>query len=254
MFLANLAFCVLGHVPTVAALFFQEATIGWDPVSLWRQMGILAKIVVVILFIMSGWSIGVMIDRAMAFSAARKQSRAFAPAVAGALREGKIDEAIKVAERNKKSHLAKVVTAGLQEFRAHGDSADIPGEQIEASKRALERAEAIVHAELKRGVSGLATIGSTAPFVGLFGTVVGIINAFKGISTEKSTGLGAVAGGISEALVTTAIGLFVAIPAVWMFNYFTNKIEAFDVEMGNSSSELIDYFLKRSQRGAAARK
>ena len=101
---------------------------------------------------------------------------------------------------------------------------------------------------MKRGVSSLATIGSTAPFVGLFGTVVGIINAFKGISTEKSTGLGAVAGGISEALVATAIGLFVAIPAVWMFNYFTNRIEAFDVEMGNSSSELIDYFLKRSQR------
>ena len=78
--------------------------------------------------------------------------------------------------------------------------------------------------------------------------MVGIINAFKGISTEKSTGLGAVAGGISEALVTTAIGLFVAIPAVWMFNYFTGKIEAFDVEMGNSSSELIDYFLKRAQQ------
>jgi biopolymer transport protein ExbB len=107
-----------------------------------------------------------------------------------------------------------------------------------------------VHAELKRGVSTLATIGSTAPFVGLFGTVVGIINAFKGISTEKSTGLGAVAGGISEALVTTAVGLFVAIPAVWMFNYFTGRIDAFDVEMGNSSSELIDYFLKRSQRKA----
>src|SRR4029434_2166315 len=124
-----------------------------------------------------------------------------------------------------------------------------PCEEIEASKRALERAEAIVHAELKRGVSGLATIGSAAPFVALVCTVVGIINAFKCISTEKSTGLGAVAGGISEALVTTAIGLFVAIPAVWMFNYFTNKIEAFDVEMGNSSSELIDYFLKRSQRG-----
>ena len=102
--------------------------------------------------------------------------------------------------------------AGLQEFRAHQMSSEISGEEIEASKRALERAEAIVHAELKRGVSSLATIGSTAPFVGLFGTVVGIINAFKGISTEKSTGLGAVAGGISEALVTTAVGLFVAIP------------------------------------------
>ena len=141
--------------------------------------------------------------------------------MAGALREGKLDEAIKIADRYKKSHLAKVVVAGLQEFQAHQISSEIPGEEIEASKRALERAEAIVHAELKRGVSGLATIGSTAPFVGLFGTVVGIINAFKGISTEKSTGLGAVAGGISEALVTTAIGLFVAIPAVWMFNYFT---------------------------------
>ncbi len=225
--------------------------VGWDFRSLWTQMGTPAKLVVVSLFIMSAWSIGVMIDRLMAYSGARKQSRAFAPAVAGALREGKLDEAIKIADRYKKSHLAKVVVAGLQEFRAHQMSSEIPGEEIEASKRALERAEAIVHAELKRGVSSLATIGSTAPFVGLFGTVLGIINAFKGISTEKSTGLGAVAGGISEALVTTAIGLFVAIPAVWMFNYFTNKVEAFDVEMGNSSSELIDYFLKRSQRASA---
>ena len=83
------------------------------------------------------------------------------------------------------------------------------------------------------------------------GTVLGIIHAFQGISEQKSTGLGAVAGGISEALVTTALGLFVAIPAVMMFNYFTNRVEAFDVEMGNSSSELIDYFLKRTQRAAA---
>jgi len=236
-------------------LLLQETTtVGWDPRSLWNQMGTLAKCVVVLLFIMSAWSIGVMIDRLMAYSAARKQSRQFAPAVAGALREGKLDEAVKIADRYKKSHLAKVVVAGLQEFQAHQLSSDIPGEEIEASKRALERAEAIVHAELKRGISGLATIGSTAPFVGLFGTVVGIINAFKQISTEKSTGLGAVSGGISEALVTTAIGLFVAIPAVWMYNYFTGKLEAFDVEMGNSSSELIDYFLKRTQRGAGVRK
>jgi len=233
----------------------QEAAVGWDLRSLWHQMGTLAKIVVAVLFLMSAWSIGVMIDRLMAFSAARKQSRQFAPAVAGALREGKLDEAVKIADRYKKSHLAKVVVAGLQEFQAHQLSSEIPGEEIEASKRALERSEAIVHAELKRGISGLATIGSTAPFVGLFGTVVGIINAFTSISTEKSTGLGAVAGGISEALVTTAIGLFVAIPAVWMYNYFTGKIEAFDVEMGNSSSELIDYFLKRTQRtSSAARK
>src|SRR5277367_1119931 len=188
MFLANLATSALSHVPSAAAWIFQEAQVGWDPVSLWKHMGVLAKIVVVILFIMSAWSIGVMIDRIMAFNAARKQSRQFAPAVAGALREGKLDEAIKVADRYKKSHLAKVVVAGLQEFQAHQGSTQISGEEIEASRRALERSEAIVHAELKRGVSALATIGSTAPFVGLFGTVVGIINAFKSISTSKSTG------------------------------------------------------------------
>jgi len=224
---------------------FQEE-VAFDPISMWRAMGWPARCVVILLFVMSAWSIGVMIDRYIAYQAARKQSRVFAPAVAGALKEGKIDEAISIAEQNKRSHLAKVVTAGLQEFSAHEVSREIPGEDIEASKRALERAAAIVHSELKRGVSSLATIGSTAPFVGLFGTVLGIINAFHGISTQKSTGLGAVAGGISEALVTTAIGLFVAIPAVWVYNYFSGKIEAFDVEMDNSSSELIDYFIKRT--------
>ena len=106
-----------------------------------------------------------------------------------------------------------------------------------------------MHAKLKRGLGGLATIGSTAPFIGLFGTVVGILNAFQQIATQKTAGIGAIAGGISEALVTTAFGLIVAIPAVMCFNYFTNKVEAFDVEMDNSSSELLDYFIKRSQVG-----
>jgi len=230
---------------TMGFLLLQE--VGFDVLTMWSQMGFLAKAVVLILFFMSAMSIGVMIDRLIAFNAAKTQSRQFAPAVAGALREGKLDEAIKIADRYKKSHLAKVVVAGLQEFKAHQMSTEISGETIEASKRALERAEAIVHAELKRGVSSLATIGSTGPFVGLFGTVVGIVNAFKGIASEKAAGLGAVAGGISEALVTTALGLFVAIPAVVMFNYFTNRVEAFDIEMNNSSSELLDYFIKRSQ-------
>jgi len=237
-----------------AMMLLQEGGgVSFDPRSMWNQMGFLARFVVVLLFVMSAWSIGVMIDRALAFGAARGQSRQFAPAVAGALREGKLDEAIKIADRFPKSHLAKVVVAGLQEFRAHQMSNDISGDEIAASTRALERAEAIVHAELKRGISGLATIGSTGPFVGLFGTVVGIINAFKGISSEKSTGLGAVAGGISEALVTTAVGLFVALPAVWAYNYFSGRVEAFDVEMGNSSSELIDYFIKRTQKAGAGK-
>src|SRR5580698_10499092 len=153
-----------------AMMLLQEASqpsVGFDPRSMWAQMGWPARLVVVTLFIMSAWSIGVMIDRVIAYNGARQQSRQFAPAVAGALREGKLDEAIKIADRFSKSHLAKVVVAGLQEFRAHQLSAEISGEEIQASKRALERAEAIVHAELKRGVSTLATIGSTGPFVGL---------------------------------------------------------------------------------------
>jgi len=245
---------MLLQVQVWGLMLLQEAGPQFDLVHLWTNMGKPAKAVVITLFIMSAWSIGVMIDRYMAFGQARKQSRAFAPAVAGALREGKLDEAIKVADRYKKSHLAKVVVAGLQEFQAHQGSSEISGEEIEASQRALERAEAIVHAELKRGVSALATIGSTAPFVGLFGTVVGIIDAFQTMASQKTPGIGAIAGGISEALVTTAIGLIVAVPAVWAFNYFTGRVDAFDVEMGNSSSELVDYFLKRSQARVGARK
>src|SRR5258708_13691604 len=186
---------MMSYASVLGLWLFQESAVAFDPMSMWNQMGVPAKLVVIALFAMSAWSIGVMIDRWIAFSAARKQSRMFAPAVAGALREGKLDEAVHIAERHKKSHLAKVVIGGLQEFQAHQDSSEIPGEEIEASKRALERAEAIVHAELKRGMGTLATIGSTAPFVGLFGTVVGIINAFHGIASEKQPGLAAVAGG-----------------------------------------------------------
>jgi biopolymer transport protein ExbB/biopolymer transport protein TolQ len=228
----------------MAMMLLQEA-VGFDLRSMWAQMGYAAKAVVVVLALMSMWSFGVMVDRYIAYSQARKQSREFAPAVAGCLKEGKIEEAISVAEQSNRSHLAKVVEAGLQEFRSQGVSTELSGEQIESSRRALERAEAIVNAELKRGLSGLATIGATAPFVGLFGTTVGIINAFQGMSSEQTAGLSAVAGGISEALVATAFGLFVAVPAVWAYNSFSNRVEAFQIEMSNSSSELVDYFIKK---------
>jgi biopolymer transport protein ExbB/biopolymer transport protein TolQ len=230
----------------VYAAWLQEAS-QWDLRNMWTSMGLLAKIVVVILFILSVYSFGVMIDRFLMYNNARKQSRLFVQQVAGALKDGKLDEAIAIAERNKKSHIAKVVATGLSEFQSASQQVS-DAEVIEAAKRGLERSVAIVHAEMKRGLSALATIGSTAPFVGLFGTVVGILNAFKGIAANKATGLSAVAGGIAEALVTTAFGLLVAVPAVWAYNYFTNKVEAFDVEMDNSSMELINYFILR--RGA----
>ena len=212
--------------------------------SMIRNLGSVAWGVIFILLIMSIWSIAIMVERYLTFNAAKKQSREFAPKVAMALKQAKIDDAISISDKYKKSHLAMVVNAGLQEFRAHQLSTEISGEEIEASKRALQRAEAIKIAEFKRGLSGLATIGSTAPFVGLFGTVFGIINAFQGMKSEESAGISAVAGGIAEALFTTAFGLLVAVPAVWLFNYFTSKVDNFVVEMDNSSAELIDYFLK----------
>lgn len=236
------------HASSLGLFFQDDTSVNFGPMGLWGQMGWLARAVVILLIIMSVWSLAVMIDRYLYFAAARKQSREFAPRVAGALKESKLDEAIKVADRNKKSHLAEVVTSGLQEFRTYGSGGTVTAEQIESSKRALERAEAIVHAKLKRGLGGLATIGSTAPFVGLFGTVAGILKAFGQIAAQHTTSISAIAGGISEALVTTALGLLVAIPAVWAFNYFTGKVEAFDVEMDNSSSELVDYFIKQSRR------
>src|SRR5438270_3613327 len=192
----------------VIAVFLLQEAPTFDLRSMWRSMTLLVKVVVFILFILSVYSFGVMIDRALMYSAARKQSRVFVQQVAGALREGKLDEAISIAERNKKSHIAKVVATGLSEFQSA--SAQVSeAEVVEAAKRGLDRSIAIVHADMKRGLSGLATIGSTAPFVGLFGTVVGILNAFNGVEAEKATGLSAVAGGISEALVTTALGLVV---------------------------------------------
>src|SRR5688500_1363900 len=209
-----------------------------------KSLGVVAAIVLIILLIMSVYSIAIMVERYLTYSAAKKQSREFAPRVAQALKNDRIEEAINISDKHRKSHLAMVVSSGLQEFRAHGDTSDISGDEIEASKRALQRAIAIKTAEFKRGLSGLATIGSTAPFVGLFGTVFGIINAFRGMRNAESAGIAAVAGGISEALFTTALGLLVAVPAVWLFNYFTGKVDGFVVEMDNSASELVDYFIK----------
>ncbi len=212
--------------------------------SMVKSMGAVAIGVVIVLLIMSVYSIAIMVERYLTYTAAKKQSREFAPRVAQALKNDRIEEAINISDKHRKSHLAMVVSSGLQEFRAHEQSSDISGDEIEASKRALQRAIAIKTAEFKRGLSGLATIGSTAPFVGLFGTVFGIINAFRMMGNAGQAGIGAVAGGISEALFTTALGLLVAVPAVWLFNYFTGKVDGFIVEMDNSASELVDYFIK----------
>ena len=217
---------------------------GW--IEMWHQMGIPAKGVALFLLGMSIWSIAVMIERYLTYRAAVKQSVAFIPQVMKLLRDGDLVGAIDLSKKYPKSHLSKVVSAGLQEFENEKEgSATI--DVIEAVRRALERATAMTSAELKAKLGGLGTIGSTAPFVGLFGTVLGVITAFQGMAQAGSGGLGAVSAGIAEALVETAFGLFVAIPAVMAYNYFQVRIDRFEVEMSNSASTMIDFFLKQRE-------
>jgi biopolymer transport protein ExbB/biopolymer transport protein TolQ len=206
--------------------------------------------VIITLLLQSVYLIAVGIERWLTYNKAKTQSRQYAPKVAQALKNSNIEEAINISDKHKDSHLAMVVSSGLKEFAAHQGSGEITADEMEASKRALDRAIAVKTAELKRGLSGLATVGSTAPFVGLFGTVVGIIGAFQALAVNESAGIGAVGGAIAEALVATAFGILVAVPAVWLFNYFTNKVTSFGVEMNNSASELVDYFIRQRAKGA----
>jgi len=223
---------------------------GMDLLQMWNEMGWVAKAIGVILIIMSMISFGVAIERIYTFSQARKQSKLYAPQVAKHLKEGRLKDAIAISSSKtyRYSHLAKVVLAGLQEYQFQQESgASLSREDlVDTVRRAIQRASALTANDLKKGVASLATIGATAPFVGLLGTVVGIINAFHGISSAGSSGLAAVSAGISEALVETALGLVVAIPAVWFYNYLSGRIEYFNVEMDNSSSELVDYFIKKT--------
>ena len=218
--------------------------------QMWQQMGFVAKAVAFVLFFMSMWSFGVAIERYYTFSQARKQSKLYAPQVAKHLKEGRLKDALSVSQAKtyQYSHLAKVVLAGLQEYQFQQETGGNLSREdlVDTVRRAIQRASALTANDLKKGVAALATIGATAPFVGLLGTVVGIITAFQGIAATGSGGLGAVSAGISEALVETALGLVVAIPAVWFYNYLTGRIEYFNVEMDNSSSELLDYFIKKT--------
>jgi biopolymer transport protein ExbB/TolQ len=214
-----------------------------DLIEMWNQMGYVAKAVAFVLFFMSMWSVGVAVERIFTFTQARNQSKLYAPQVAKHLKEGRLKDAIAISQSKnyRYSHLAKVVLAGLQEYQFQQESGGALSREdlMDTVRRSIQRASALTANDLKKGVSALATIGSTAPFVGLLGTVVGVISAFQGIAASGS-------GGIAEALVETALGLVVAIPAVWFYNYLTGRIEYFNVEMDNSSSELVDYFIKKT--------
>ena len=218
----------------------------WDLVEMWHSMSMIPKAVVITLVLMSVYCFAVGIERLIVFGKAKKQSRILLKLISALWQEGKIEDSIKLSsdKRFKDSHLAKVLVAGLNELQFQQDSKSAHAEVIESAQRAIERATIKGVQEFKRGLNGLATIGSTGPFVGLFGTVFGIITAFQGMGVSGSGGIGAVAGGIAEALVTTGFGIIVAVVAVWFFNVLLNRVDVFTGEMANASSELISHFIK----------
>jgi biopolymer transport protein ExbB/TolQ len=217
---------------------------------MFKSMSVLAKIVSFILVSLSIVSIYLLIERNMFYRKAKSQSKAVAPKLAELLKTGQIKEALALASKKeyKASHLARVTAAACSEFLDGKDSGLPFEQQIETASRGCDRAASIYNQELKRGLPVLATIATSAPFIGLFGTISGIINAFKGMAATGSGGIAAVASGIAEALVTTAFGIGVAVIALWCYNFLSTKTEVFDAEMGNTASQVLDFFIRKQAK------
>ncbi len=212
--------------------------------EMWHVMGTFARGIVFTMLIMSVYSLTVMVSKWWNLRKAQKETIKFAPEFSQFLEEDNLTEAIKLAESYKKSHVALVLGGALSEVKPLIQDGSVTVSDINSAERAVERNMLLEITNLKRGLAVLATVGATAPFVGLLGTTIGIINAFQGMSKSGSGGLAAIGGGISEALATTALGLLVAIPAVWAYNYFQTKIDNLTVEMTYVSKEMIDYLIK----------
>jgi biopolymer transport protein ExbB len=226
-------------------------------IEVWNQSSIIGKGVFVLLVLMSVYSLGLVAERLLRFAAARRESERFVDGLRELLGEGSLEPAIALSERHPKSPVAKVVAAAVRGFveaskRISGAAAPVAVDLVEALDRNLERVRDREVAGLKRGLSGLATVGSTAPFVGLFGTVVGIIRAFTSMSTTGSGGLGAVSADIAEALVATGLGLFVAIPAVALYNHLSGRVDELVVDINDVSGELVAHVLSTGGIPAAA--
>ena len=214
-------------------------------IDLFNSMGYFAKGIVFVRLVMSLWSWTVVITKWWYLRKSKKQTAKFAPLFSRSLQEEQLDQAIALAEKNRVSHVARVLGDALAEVKPLlRDRATITAGDINSAERAVERQMLIITAEMKRGMGVLATTGATAPFVGLLGTTMGIVTAFTGMAVTGSGGLAAISAGIAEALITTAFGLMVAIPAVWIFNYFQTKIENLSIEMTYTSKELIDFLIK----------
>jgi len=218
-------------------------------IEMWSAMGPVAKAVAIILLALSIVSLYLFVERQLVFRRARSKSKAVAPKLAESLKKGQLQEALTLSTKkeNSGSHLARVTAAGIREFLEARQAGLTLDDQVETAQRGSERAAVIFTQDLKRGLSTLATIATSAPFIGLFGTIAGIINAFRGMALTGSGGIGAVAGGIAEALVTTAFGIGVAIIALWCYNILNAKIEVYQAEMDNTTSQIVDFFMRKHE-------
>ena len=229
-------------------------------VGLWNEMGPVARTVVVILLIMSIYALGVTVERLVTFRRGKRTSLGYIGALAPIVgATGRLQEALGLEAKFPSSPVARVIGAGVKEYaravaavrqRRSAGGFDIP----EAVNRTMERVKERELAGLRRGLPVLATVASSAPFVGLFGTVGGIITAFQKLAdpTKGGGGIGSVSAGIAEALVTTAVGLAVAIVAVWFYNFFTNKVDDLTLDIDETASELVDSIIRETDGVAEA--
>src|SRR2546423_13484190 len=212
--------------------------------ELLRNVGLFGAAVICCLLALSVFSLAVIVGKYRRFRSASRQSQIFKPMFSKFLHGGEVEELIDAIRRHTESHVAQVVSAGILEYDGVREAGGDPARSLELVTSALRDSMSETLIELRQGLGFLATIGSTAPFVGLFGTVAGIINAFRNIAATGSGGMSVVSGGIAEALVSTALGIFVAIPAVVAFNHFTGMMETFHVEMNRASSQLVNRLFK----------
>ena len=212
--------------------------------ELYQSMGWFAKGIVFTLLGMSAFSFTVLISKWWQMRKAQNETRKFAPEFSQFLEEDNLSEAINLAEGYKKSHVARVLGGALSEIRPLIQDGSVTVSDINSAERAVDREMLMTIVDMKRGLGVLATVGATAPFVGLLGTTMGIVNSFTGMATSGAGGISAIAGCVAEALITTAIGIGVAIPAVWAFNFFQTKIDNLTAEMTYTSKEMIDYLIK----------
>ena len=212
--------------------------------GLWGEMSAFVKGVTIIMIFMSLWSLQTMIAKWWNLRKAQKETVKFAPEFSQFLEEDNLTEAIKLAESYKRSHVARVLGDALAEVKPLIQDGSVTVSDINSAERAIERNMLLIITELKRGLGILATVGATAPFVGLLGTTIGIVNSFSKMAESGSGGLGSISAGIAEALISTAFGLIVAIPAVWAYNYFQIKLDNLIAEMTYVSKEMIDYLIK----------